>query len=137
MVDVHTKEQRSRNMAAIKSRNTGLEVIVFKILKNRKVYFQKHYKGITGSPDIALPRKKIAIFIDGDFWHGYNFAKLKRRLPKKFWIQKIENNIKRDKAVRLKLKKDGWKIMRIWEHEIKKKLLQTLDKIEDFLKNIK
>ena len=89
----------------------------------------KHYNKIAGKPDIALPRKKIAVFIDGDFWHGYNFKAQKERLPKKYWVDKIETNIKRDKRVRSKLKRDGWIVLRVWEHQIKNNFEKTIEKI--------
>lgn len=121
-------------MSKIRSKNTTIERVVFSELRKRDIYFQRHYKKVAGNPDIALPRKKIAIFIDGDFWHGYGFGKSKKRLPKKYWIKKIEDNIKRDKRNRLKLKKEGWKVLRIWEHEIQKKKNEPIEKIINFLK---
>ena len=95
--------------------------------------FQKYYKRATGNPDIALPKKKKAVFIDGDFWHGYQFAKLKKRLPKKYWLAKIERNIKRDKAYRAKLRRSGWEVLRVWEHELLKNKDKTIQKIVKFL----
>ncbi len=121
-------------MSKIRSQNTKAELLVFRELRYRGVYFQKHYKKAVGNPDIALPRKKKAVFIDGDFWHGYQFVKWKERLPKKYWVQKIEGNIKRDRRNRTKLRKEGWKILRIWEHEVKKKKEKTIEKIIVFLK---
>jgi DNA mismatch endonuclease (patch repair protein) len=100
MADKFSKEVRSRIMSSIRSENTRIEKLVFKELKRRNVYFQKHYKKVSGSPDIALPREKKAVFIDGDFWHGYNFKKLKKRLPKDLWLGKIKRNIRRDKEYR-------------------------------------
>lgn len=121
-------------MSKIRSRDTQIEKIVFRDLAKRGIYFQKYYKRAIGNPDIALPRKKKAIFIDGDFWHGYQFSKLKERLPKKYWLAKIERNIKRDKENRIKLRKGGWNVLRIWEHELKEKKDESLNKIVDFLK---
>lgn len=133
-MDKFTKEKRSEIMSRIRSKNTKAESIVFKELRKQGIYFQKHYKRVSGCPDIALPRKKIAVFIDGDFWHGYQFSKLKRRLPKKYWLGKIERNVKRDKKNRSKLKKEGWKILRVWEHEMQKHFSETISKIIAFLK---
>lgn len=120
-------------MSKIRSKNTKAEILVFRELRRRGIYFQKHYARAPGKPDIALPRKKIAVFIDGDFWHGYRFSKNKGRLPKKYWQQKIENNIERDRKNRAKLRKCGWKVLRVWEHEILKKKEQTIQKIINFL----
>lgn len=133
-MDVFTKKKRSEIMSRICSKNTSVEKVVFGELRKRKIYFKRHYKKVAGNPDIALPQKKKAIFIDGDFWHGYGFEKSKKRLPKKYWIKKIEDNIKRDKRNRLKLKKEGWKVLRIWEHDIQKKKNESIEKAISFLK---
>jgi DNA mismatch endonuclease (patch repair protein) len=134
-MDVFTKEKRSEIMSKIRAEGTQAELAVFKELRKRKIYFQKHYKKAVGKPDIALPSKKKAIFIDGDFWHGYNFSKIKSKLPKKYWLGKIEGNIARDKRNKLILKKNGWKVLRVWEHEIEKNLFKIVDKIQFFLEN--
>ncbi|MCK5123523.1 MAG: very short patch repair endonuclease [Candidatus Pacebacteria bacterium] len=133
MTDVFTPEKRSEIMSKIRSKNTKAEILVFKELQRRKIYFQKHYKRAVGSPDIALPRKKKVVFIDGDFWHGYQFSKQKKRLPKKYWQEKIENNIKRDRRTRAKLKREGWQVLRVWEHEVLKNFDKTAEKISSFL----
>jgi len=120
-------------MSKIRSKNTKIELVVFSELRKRRIYFQKHYKRVIGSPDIAVPRKKIAIFIDGDFWHGRNFSKVGKRLPKKYWREKIESNILRDRKNRAKLKKQGWKVLRIWEYEVKKDLPTIISKIQKLI----
>jgi DNA mismatch endonuclease, patch repair protein len=122
-------------MSKIRSQNTKVEKLVFRELRKREIYFQKHYKKAVGNPDITLPRKKIAVFIDGDFWRGYQFSKLKKRLPKKYWLPKIEKNIKRDKVNSAKLRKAGWKVLRIWEHEIQNNPSRTLNRIEKILRD--
>jgi len=134
MTDNLSKKKRSYIMSQIRSRDTKVEKIIFRELQKRKIYFQKNYNRIAGSPDIALPKKKRAIFIDGDFWHGYQFPKLKKRLPNKFWKEKIRKNIRRDKLYRSRLKRAGWKILRIWEHQIKNDFGKTTKKILHFLK---
>jgi len=120
-------------MSKIRSENTKVERIVFRELCRRGIYFQKHYKKAKGKPDIALPRKKKAVFIDGDFWHGRNFSKQKERLPKKYWLAKIEGNIKRDRINRNKLRKEGWKVLRIWEREILHRSKEEIKRIIEFL----
>jgi len=122
-------------MSKIRSKNTKVELLIFRELRRKKIYFQKHYKRASGSPDIALPRKKIAVFIDGDFWHGYRFSKNKKRLPRKYWRSKIEGNITRDKKNRAKLRREGWKVLRIWEHEVIKNHDKAFNKIVMILKN--
>jgi DNA mismatch endonuclease, patch repair protein len=104
-------------------------------LRANKIYFQRHYKKVAGCPDIALPSKKLAIFIDGDFWHGWKFEKIKSRLPSVYWKEKIAANIKRDRKNRNRLKRAGWKIIRIWQHDLERKERQTLGRIEIFLKS--
>lgn len=132
-MDVFTKKKRSEIMSKIRSKNTEPERIVFRELRKRKIYFQRHYKKALGSPDIAFPRKKIAIFIDGDFWHGRNFAKDRNRLPKKYWRKKIETNILRDKNNRAKLRKQGWKILRVWASDITETTQKIIDKVVNFI----
>lgn len=126
-------KQRSEVMSKIRSKNTKIERLVFRELRRRKIYFQKHYKKVSGNPDIALPIKKKAVFIDGDFWHGYQFSKLKKRLPKKYWVAKISRNIERDKKNRAKLKQMGWRVLRIWEHELRQDLEEAIGKIANFV----
>ncbi len=133
MADIFTKEKRSEIMSKIRGKNTKVELAVFRGLRKRGIYFQKYYRSPAGTPDIALPRKKKAVFIDGDFWHGYQFSKFKKRLPKKYWPGKIESNIKRDRTNRAKLRKEGWSVLRIWEHEVEKDLDKALEKIIRFM----
>ena len=120
-------------MSKIRSKNTKAEMVIFRELRKRKIYFQKHYKKVTGSPDIAFPKKKIAIFVDGDFWHGRNFSKTKNRLPRKYWRQKIESNLIRDRKNLAKLKRQGWRVLRIWESGIIKNPRLAIEKIVDFI----
>lgn len=136
MADIFSKEKRSEIMSKIRGKDTKVELAVFRELRSRGVYFQKYYRTSAGSPDIALPRKKIAIFIDGDFWHGYRFFKNKSRLPEKYWLGKIEDNMRRDRRNRAKLKRMGWKVMRVWEHEVIKDFDKTMDKIILFLTQV-
>ena len=120
-------------MSKIRSKNTKAEILIFRELRKRRVYFQKHYRRAIGNPDLSLPRERKAVFIDGDFWHGYQFSKQKKKLPTKFWLPKIEENIKRDRRNRSKLRREGWRVLRIWEHEVQKQFDQTIEKIIAFL----
>lgn len=133
-MDVFNTKKRSEIMSKIRSKNTGAELLVFRELRKRKIHFQKHYKRALGSPDVAFPRRKIAVFIDGDFWHGRNFSKLKKRLPKKYWRKKIEDNIKRDRTVRQKLRREGWRVLRLWEKDILRDNLVELERMISFIK---
>jgi DNA mismatch endonuclease (patch repair protein) len=119
MPDIFTKEKRSWVMSRIRSRDTKIEKFVEAHLKKNKIKFKKNFK-IIGSPDFAIPNKEIAIFIDGDFWHGYDYKKRRHNLPE-YWKEKIQKNMNRDKKVNKELKILGWKVIRIWEHQIEKK----------------
>ncbi len=132
-MDRVSKAKRSEIMSKIRGKNTGPERLVFKYLRDRKVYFQRHYKRAPGCPDVAVPSKKLAIFIDGGFWHGYGFASRKKKLPE-FWQNKIEKNMRRDKRNRRLLKLDGWKVLRIWDHQLtSKKREKNLRRVMEFL----
>ena len=91
--------------------------------------YRLNYKKVPGRPDIAFVARKIAIFVDGDFWHGYQFHKKRHKLPSAFWVDKIENNMRRDRRNRVALKKMGWTYVRLWEHEIRKKPARCVEKI--------
>lgn len=123
-------------MSRIRSKNTEAERTVFAHLRRKGVSFQKHYKRAAGCPDVALPKKKRAVFVDGDFWHGRDFARVKMgRKDGDYWVQKIKANMARDKKQRAALKRAGWSIIRAWASEIKRKSTRQkqLSKIEDFL----
>lgn len=129
MADVLTKKQRQFNMACIKRKNTKPE------LKLRKILFQRGYRGyrldysIIGKPDIVFSSKKLAIFIDGCFWHCCPACFIIPATRMDFWKNKIAGNVRRDKKVNQKLKKDGWTVLRFWEHEIRKKPERCICKI--------
>ena len=107
-------------MSRIRSKNTSLEIEFRKLLwENGLGRYRIHYN-LPGKPDIVYVSKKIVIFLDGDFWHGYNWKKLGKVPPRKYWQKKIQKNIDRAKKYNKMLKKDGWKVIRFWEHEAKK-----------------
>ncbi len=115
-MDNLTKAQRSFNMSRIKSRDTKLEQQFVQFLENQNITFLKHPK-IYGLPDFQIDN--LLIFLDSDFWHGWRFNKWKNRLPPKYWVKKIESNIKRDKKKFRILRQKGYKVLRIWEHQLK------------------
>ncbi len=127
----NTTEQRSRLMKRIGSKNTKYEVIFRKALWNKGVRYRLHSKTVTGNPDILINKFRIVVFIDGEFWHGYNWEEKKKRIKsnREYWIKKIENNIERDKSNNIKLAEEGWRVFRFWEHEIKKNLDNCLNQI--------
>lgn len=107
-------------MARIKSRNTGPEVILRKMLSKHKVRGYRLQYNIFGRPDLAFPKKRLAVFIDGCFWHKCPLCFVKPSSHIEFWEEKIKNNLKRDKEANRLLANNGWKVLRIWEHELKK-----------------
>lgn len=118
-----TPEQRSRCMAAIKGKDTKPEMIVRKYLFSRGLRFRVQVKKLQGTPDIVLPKYKIVVFVNGCFWHGHEGCKY-FRLPKsnvEFWREKIERNIERDKESMKALFDLGWKVIRVWECELRNK----------------
>lgn len=136
MADVHTKKQRSRNMAAIRSRgNKSTEQKFLKILKDDKIFGWKcHENKLPGNPDFVFIKSRLLIFLDGCFWHG---CKKHFSLPasnRLFWKKKIEENIERDKKNRARLRRKNWKVLRIWEHEIKNNPQGVVRKIKKIIK---
>ena len=122
MADVLSKEQRHQCMSNIRGKNTKPELIVRKFLFSKGLRFRLHRKDLPGSPDIVLPKYKTVVFINGCFWHGHDGCKY-YTLPKsnvEFWETKITNNKNRDVLNEIKLKELGWRVIRIWECEIRK-----------------
>ena len=116
MVDVHTPAQRSRNMRAVRAKNTAPELIIRRALHAAGYRYRLHVKHLPGSPDIALPKHRVAIFVDGCFWHGHGCALFK--IPQtrtEFWIGKIEGNRRRDLTKDEQLLAQGWRVFHVWE----------------------
>ncbi len=132
MTDIMSKQQRSKLMSRIRGRDTGIEKLLMLELKKQKVSRFKYQLKMTGNPDFVFPDHKIAVFCDGDFWHGYNFESRKPKL-RKYWRNKISSNMKRDKDITRHLRKNGWKVIRIWEHQIRKNPASCVNKIQKFL----
>lgn len=122
MADTKTPEERSRNMANIKSENTKPENIVRKYLFKKGFRYRKNDKRYPGKPDIVLPKYKTIIFINGCFWHMHNCSRGRMPLSNQnYWIPKIKRNIERDKNNIIKLEEMGWKVIIVWECELKKR----------------
>ena len=134
-----TTETRSRTMSKIKSNDTKIEIVFRKTLWNLGYRYRKNYKKLPGKPDIVFVNKKIAIFIDGEFWHGYNWRKKKKKIKsnREYWIPKIEKNIKRDKENNKILKKSGWTVLRYWEHDIKENMESCIEEVVSIIKGKK
>lgn len=128
-MDNLTKKQRKKNMQNIRSKNTIPEKLVMQALRKSGVYFSTHADDIEGKPDIVFRRKKIAVFIDSDFWHCHPRRFIKPKTNVKYWRAKIKHNKKRDKEVNQHLKKEGWKVTRLWEYDIKHHFVKATDRI--------
>ena len=137
MLDNHTPEQRHKNMTAVKSKGTKIEVLLQKELWHRGLRYRKNVKNIYGKPDIAFIGKKIAVFCDSEFFHGFDWKIRSKEIKsnRELWIPKIEKNIQRDKDVTDKLKKDGWIVLRFWGNEIKNDVSGCADKIESVIRS--
>ena len=131
-MDKHTLEQRRRNMQAVKNKDSQIELLLRQELWSRGLRYRKNVNRIYGKPDIVFIGKKIAVFCDSEFWHGYNWEERKKdfKSHQEFWIPKIERNMERDAEVTAKLESEGWTILRFWGNEIKKNTAQCADIIE-------
>lgn len=132
MPDIFDKKTRSKIMSSIKSKNTKIELLLRKALWKEGLRYRLHYN-INGSPDIVFVSRRVAIFVDGDFWHGYKWKELKPKLKNEFWVKKIKRNMQRDVEVDSILIKNGWRVLRVWEHEISEHLAMCVAKIRELL----
>jgi DNA mismatch endonuclease Vsr len=132
MSDHLTKKQRSKNMKAVTSKDSKIELILRKALWHRGNRYRKHYKKIPGKPDIAFPSQKVAVFCDSEFWHGKDWEEKKHEIKsnRNFWYNKIERNIERDREVNQKLKEMNWTVLRFWGKEIKQETEKCIKEIE-------
>lgn len=135
MADVLTPEQRRKNMQHIKSNDTKIEVLLRKALWNKGYRYRKNYKKLPGKPDIVLTKYKIAIFCDGEFFHGKDWEVLKPHLEKsnnsEFWIKKISRNIEWDDEINKKFLFMGWTVIRFWGNDITQKTDECIKVIEE------
>jgi len=131
-MDVHSPQQRSKNMSAIKNTGTKDEVRLAKALWLLGYRYRKNNKTVFGKPDLTFKKHKIAIFVDSEFFHGKDWDIQKHRIKsnQEFWHKKIERNIKRDLEVNSYLKAEGWTILRFWDNEIKKNLDSCISEIQ-------
>lgn len=119
MVDIFTPEKRTKIMSSIKGKDTKIEIVLRKALWHEGIKGYRLHLKLPGKPDIAFTKYKVAIFCDGDFWHGYNFSEWEDRLSP-YWHKKIKRNIERDKENDKNLIEDGWTVIHFWEWQILK-----------------
>ena len=134
-MDRLTPEQRHRNMQAVKNKNSDIELALRKELWRRVIRYRKNVKSVFGHPDLAFIGKKVAVFCDSEFWHGYDWDNRKNDIKtrREFWIPKIERNIQRDIEVTEELERQGWAVLRFWGKEIKKETVRCADIIQQTL----
>lgn len=126
MSHVHLKRGKAENKLAL-------------ALWNQGVRYRRNYKELPGSPDIAITKYQIAVFIDGEFWHGYDWENRKKRLKRnrEYWIQKIEENMARDRRDDELLEKSGWKVLHFWEKQVLKDLDYCVELVMYYIRNSK
>ena len=127
-----TKEQITYNMKQVKNKDSKIEIILRKELWKRNLRYRKNINSVIGKLDIAFIRKKVAVFCDSEFWHGYNWEQRKNdfKSNQDFWVPKIERNMERDNEVTRLLEEQGWIVLRFWGKEIKNETSTCADKIE-------
>ena len=123
-MDDLTPEQRRKNMQAIRSTDTSIEIALRTALWHRGVRYRKNYKQLPGKPDIAITKYRIVVFCDSDYWHGYDWENRHQRIKsnRDYWIPKIERNMARDKEITAQLQAMGWIVLRFWESTVYKGL---------------
>jgi DNA mismatch endonuclease (patch repair protein) len=134
-MDKITKEQRSKLMSKIRSKDTKPEVLLAKALWHKGCRYRKHDRSIFGTPDLSFKKYKIAIFVDSDFFHGKYWSNIEKR-PKTnidFWVKKIERNIARDIMVNAELRSKGWTVLRFWSDDVEKRLYNTVKNIAQII----
>ena len=135
-MDVLTREQRSHTMSRIKAKDTMAEVLLRKALWKKGLRYRKNYAILPGKPDIALTRQKIAIFVDGDFWHARGHQECPGEQVasnRDYWRKKLARNVERDRDVTDALTEEGWLVLRFWETDIKRDLAECVKKVEEYL----
>jgi len=136
-MDVHTPEQRSKNMRAIKATGTKDEVRLAKALWHLGYRYRKNDKSVFGKPDLTFKNHKVAIFVDSEFFHGKDWETQKLRIQsnQEFWHKKIGRNIERDKEVNDYLTNNGWTVLRFWSKEVKNNLWKCINRITRQIEN--
>lgn len=129
MADNMTPEQRRLTMSRIRGRDTKVELLVRKELHRRGYRYRVNAAWLVGKPDIVFTRIRLAVFVDGDFWHGWKFDQWSEKLSP-YWRDKIAGNMIRDRTHMVRLRREGWTVMRIWEHNVEKNFARCIERIE-------
>lgn len=137
MTDRLSPDQRRRCMQANKSYGTKPEILLARELWRRGYRYRKNVRSVPGSPDICFKKQKVAVFVDGEFWHGRDWPKQQHRIKshREYWYPKIERNMAHDQKVDIRLQRMGWEVLRFWESDVLKRLSLCADKVELVLRN--
>jgi len=135
----YTTKQRSRQMSKIRGKDTKPEIMLRKALWAKGYRYRKDFKKLAGKPDIAMPIHKTVIFVDGEFWHGYDWENRKEKIKsnRDFWIPKIERNMQRDREVNFLLEQKGYKVFRFWSKDVLKNLEAVVREILSHIESMK
>jgi DNA mismatch endonuclease, patch repair protein len=128
-MDNLTPAQRSRTMSLIRSKDTRPELTIRRLLHARGLRFRKHARWLPGQPDLVFVSARVVVFIDGDYWHGWRFPQWRDKLAP-YWKQKIEGNRRRDERNFRCLRRQGWVVLRLWEHQVECDSEQCIDRVE-------
>lgn len=133
----YTSKERSKLMGKIKGLDTKPELKLRKALWKLGYRYRKNVRNLPGTPDIVIKKVKLIIFVDGGFWHGFNWEEKKYKIKtnRDFWIPKIERNMQRDKSVTQKFEGEGWQVILLWEHEIKNDFENCISQITNYIEN--
>lgn len=134
-MDNLTSEQRSYCMSRIKAKDTGIEKLLRSELHKLGLRFRKHVRDLPGKPDIVFSKAKVAVFIDGDFWHGFRFPSWEDKVSD-FWKKKILKNRERDCKNHRRLRDKDWTVIRIWQHQIDQDIKKCTDKIVSIVRGL-
>ncbi len=134
MADNLTPQQRSYMMSRVRSVDTRPELVVRKLAHARGLRFRKHCAWLAGRPDLVFVASKVVVFVDGDYWHGWRFPQWKNKLAP-YWKAKIERNRRRDATNFRKLRRDGWRVIRIWEHQLERDAEVCMKHIESVVRS--
>lgn len=135
----YTSPKRSRNMSRIRSKNSKPELLFRRALWAANIRFRKHVKTLPGTPDVVIKKYRLAIFVDGSFWHGYQWEQRREKLKsnRAFWIPKIERNMQRDAINRQNLESKGFTVMRFWDHEVLQNLQACVNQVKLYIETAK
>ena len=125
----YTTKQRSKTMSKIRGKNSVPELLLRRALWAENIRFRIHRNDLPGRPDLVIDKYKLAVFVDGDFWHGYKWESRKPKTNQAFWFPKIERNIQRDQFANESLSNLGYTVMRFWEHDVKQNLKACVNQV--------